>query len=230
VNYLELCNSLHEKTGESGADLTAVTGQSGYNLKIVNFIKNAWIDIQNKHTTWRFLRHEALPTITDTNNTIDADAWTVTNLSLSIDEYHKGTFSIYLTATGISDESNLTYVPWESWKKYFGISYDDGVTNRPTHITIDPDTDDLIVGPTADGSYTVSFAFNAAPVTLAADSDTPNIVSSLHEIIVWRALERYGNREESKWDVAEAKREYKSFIRRLEKRELPESTIGGPLA
>lgn len=230
MNYLELCNALHEKTGESGADLTAVTGQSGYYKKITNYVKDAWVDIQSKHTTWRFLRHEALPTIAASNNTIDADAWTVANLSLSIDGYHKNTFSIYVTATGISDETELTYVPWERWKEYFGISYDDGTEGRPTHITIDPDTDDLIVGSTTDDAYTVSFAFNAIPTTLAADGDTPNIVSSLHMIIVWTALERYGNREESKWDAAEGKKEAKRFMSRLEKRELPESTIGGPLA
>jgi len=230
VNYLELCNALHEKTGESGADLTAVTGQSGYYLKVVNGIRDAWIRIQTKHTTWRFLRHEALPTIAASNNTIDADAWTVSNLSLSIDEYHKKSFSIYLTATGISDESKLTYVPWEQWKRNFGILYDDGTENRPSHITIDPDTDDLIVGPTTDDAYTVSFDFNAIPVTLAADGDTPNVVSSLHEIIVWEALARYGSREESKEDRAEGKMMAKRMMRRLEKRELPAVTLPDPLA
>lgn len=230
MNYLELCNSLHEKTGESGVDLTVVSGLSGYQKKIANYIKNAWIEIQTLHTTWRFMRHEALPTIAATAETVDANDWVEANLDISIDEYHKDTFSIYLTATGISDETRLTYVPWERWKDYFGIQYDDGTAGRPTHVTIDPSDDTLKFGPVSDGAYTISFDFNQSPIKLISNADTPNIAASLHEIIVWRALEMYGHREESKWDAEEGRRNYGRLLRRLENRELPEVTIGEPLA
>ena len=230
MNYLQICNDLHEKTGESGADLTTVSNLSGYQKRIANLVKDAWEEIQSLHTTWRFMRHEALPTIAADAQVIDADDWVCANLSLNIDSYHKNTFSIYLTATGISDETTLTYVPWERWKEYFGIQFDDGATNRPTHITIDPSDDTLLVGPVSNGAYTVSFAFNQVPVVFSSNSQEPNIVKSLHKIIVWRALEMYGYHEESKHDIARGHKNYMKFLRRLQKRELPEITVGEPLA
>ncbi len=230
MNYLELCNKLHEKTGESGADLTTVSGQTGYYKKITEYIKDAWVDIQSKHTTWRFLRKSALPTIAASSNSIDAESWVSSNLSLSIDYIHIDTFSIYDTSKGVSDESPLIYVPWEHWKYRFGISYADGVEGRPVHITIDPSTGNLIVGPTSDGAYTIGFEFQAVPVELATDSDVPAITKNMHMIIVWHALERYGSREESKIDVVDGRREYRRMMRRLQTRELEQIRIGKTLA
>ena len=230
MNYIELCNSLHEKTGESGADLTAVVGLSGYQKKIANLIKRSWTEIQSLHTEWRFLRLEALPTVTVGLDNIDADDWCVSNLDANIDEYSKNSFSIYLTATGVSDETDLIYVPFEKWKGYFGTEYDDGTQGRPTHITIKPSDDTLQIGPVADDSYTLSFEFLKAPDILTNTSDVPCIASSLHEVITWRALEMYGYREESKYDIEEGHKNYIRLLRRLESRELPELTIGPPLA
>ena len=230
MNYLELCNSLHEKTGESGADLTAVTGLSGYQKKIASYIKRSWTEIQTLHTEWRFLRLEALPTVAINIENIDADDWCIANLNANIDEYSKDTFSIYLTATGVSDETNLIYVPFEKWKSYFGTQFDDGTVGRPTHVTIKPDDDTLQIGPTADAAYTLSFEFLKSADVLTNTSDVPCISSALHEIIVWRALEMYGYREESKYDIEEGHKNYIRLLRRLENRELPELSIGPPLA
>lgn len=230
TTYLQLCNDLHEETGESGADLTTVSGLSGYRKKLTSHIKKAWEEIQTLHTDWRFLRMPALPTISASDASVDADSWVNTNLSTNIDYIHKDTFSIYLTATGISDESPLTYVPWEQWKERFGITYGDGAENRPTHITIDPDTGDLVFGPTSDGNYTIHFEFNRIPQVLSSDSDEPNIIDALTPIIVWRALERYGWSEESQAAISKGSMWYRRYLSRLEHRELPVITMGPPLA
>jgi len=228
--FLELCNKVHERTGESGADLTTVVGQTGYNKRLVNYVKDAWKDIQSKHPTWRFMRKAALPTIAITNSSVDADAWVVANLSTSIDFIHKKTFSIYDTALGTSDETKLIYVEWEDWKNRFGLSYDDGAQNRPVHITLDPDTSNLVFGPTSDGSYTIAFEFQANPVEWSADADTlAGVASSMHEIVKWRALMYYALAEEDTSAYNEAKSEFRKYMRKLELRYLPTVDIAGPL-
>lgn len=228
--YLELCNLLHTETGESGGDLTAVADLSGYERRIAKYVADAWEDIQLLHTEWRFLRMSALPTVTVGATSLDADAWVYANLSTYIDIIHTETFSIYLTATGITDESKLIYVPWEQWKERFGITYADGETGRPKYVTIDPDTDVLILGPIPDSSYTVSFEFKKTPQRFSSNSDTPNILDALHPVIYWRALEAYGLAEESDAARYRGRRQYKHFLRLLKNRELPPITIGGPLA
>lgn len=229
MDFLGLCNSLHEKTGESGADLTTVISQTGYYREVVNYIANAWLDIQTKHPSWRFLRREALPPTIALNPLVDADAWVLANLNTNIDEYHKNTFSVYDPAIGSSDESRLSYVAWERWKLIFGLDYDNSNPGRPIHITINPYTDQLVLGPTPDKAYIIAFQFAQQPVMLTADTDTPRIIAGLHEIIVWQALERYGMQEESNANTERGRRYYRRYLHRLQRRELPEIAIGGPL-
>lgn len=228
--FLELCNRLHLETGEGGTDLTTTLSQTGYKRRVVNHIKNSWLEIQAMRTSWRFMRMPALPTVTSGNNTIDADAWVLANLSTNIDFIHKETFSIYLTADGISDESRLQYIKWENWKDYFGITYNDGVTDRPTHVTIDPDTNNIVIGPAANDSYTLHFEFKKTAQEFSADADEPNIAEEIQPIIVWKALEDYGWSEESQAAISKGSMKYKYFKAMLERRELSEISICGTLA
>jgi len=231
MNYLALCNSLHEKTGESGGPLITTVNQSGYYLEITNYIKDAWLDIQLKHPAWRFLRRQAAPLALTGNNLVDADAWVGANLAgAAIDEYHKSTFSIYETVRGTKDETPLTYVPWERWKAIFGLNYDDGKLARPIHVTIEPYSGILQIGATPDKDYTVTFEFAQQAIELTVDTDTPRISPPLHDIIVWNALEHYAMAEESQAQVVRARRYYSRYLNRLQRRELPEISITGPLA
>ena len=231
ATFLELCNRLHERTGESGADLTTVVAQTGYRKRLVNYVKNAWVDIQSRHVQWRFLRKPALPTIVATDSSVDADAWVSTNLSTNIAFIHKNTFSIYETALGTSDESKLIYIEPENWKDLFGISYNNGIQDRPRHVSLDPDTSNIIFGPTSDDAYTFHFEFQATPEIWSVDADTLSGVSTdMHDIVFWRALMFYAMAEEDTSTYKEARSQYKIYLNRLRLRYLPKVSIGEPLA
>lgn len=47
MNFLQLCNRLHSEMNDSGTGLTAVINQTGRYAKIVNAIREAWLDIQD---------------------------------------------------------------------------------------------------------------------------------------------------------------------------------------
>lgn len=47
MNFLQLCNRLHSEMNDSGTGLTTVVNQTGRYLKIVNAVREAWMDIQD---------------------------------------------------------------------------------------------------------------------------------------------------------------------------------------
>lgn len=64
MNYLQLCNRLRLEAGCTGSDMVTVAGQTGENARIVQWIANAWQDIQSEHQDWQWLRTTAaFPTV-----------------------------------------------------------------------------------------------------------------------------------------------------------------------
>ena len=57
MNYLELCRRARRECGIAGAetDPTAVTSQVGEYRRLVDWVSEAWTEIQGRHTDWRWL-------------------------------------------------------------------------------------------------------------------------------------------------------------------------------
>lgn len=68
MNYLQLCNRLHGEMNDSGTGLTAVINQTGRYGKIVNAIREAWIEIQDDNWDSEFfgMKPKADPADADT--------------------------------------------------------------------------------------------------------------------------------------------------------------------
>lgn len=47
MNFLELCNELHDEMSDSGPGLTAVTKQVGRYAELVKAIREAWVEVQD---------------------------------------------------------------------------------------------------------------------------------------------------------------------------------------
>lgn len=54
--YLQLAAKLRRKCRVIGSGPTAVTGQNEEYMRLLQFINEAWMDIQRRHTDWQFLR------------------------------------------------------------------------------------------------------------------------------------------------------------------------------
>ena len=57
MNFLELCRRTVEKCGISGS-LTSTSGQIGEMLRVVNWVNEAWHDIQLSQSNWDWMRYE----------------------------------------------------------------------------------------------------------------------------------------------------------------------------
>lgn len=56
MNFLGLVQRLTQEAGASGAGPTDVVGQQGEYARMVNWVNDAWLDIQSLHQDWEFLR------------------------------------------------------------------------------------------------------------------------------------------------------------------------------
>lgn len=217
MNYLALCKRLRQEAGIAGSGPSTVTGQTGEYLRVTEWVAAAYEDIQSVHQDWDFLR-------TDITFSTSDPSISVSNFG----SWKENSFRCYLTATGVSDEQFLAYIPWEQFRDLYLFGSNRSTTGRPTCITVKPDLS-LYIYPTADAAYTVTGEYYKAPYTFSADADVP--VFHLHHMaIVWRALMYYGqySSEPDKYQAGIG--EYERLLSKMEGAYLQSITYGNPLA
>ena len=219
--FLAISQKVTRESGTvAGVLPSAVTGQTGRLLKIVNWVIDAWNEIQNDESTWLWMRKEfSQETIADTFrytpaswNLTDFSRWVIDPLSVSM----------YLKATGVSDEGEVNFLRWDEWRTKYGRGTQDA--NRPIEYTITP-LNEFALGPKADKVYTVSGEYYAGNQTLAADGDVPNCPARFHDVIVWKALMKLAATDEGPEQLAHAESLYRPLRFALERDQLPRVTI-----
>lgn len=230
MNYLAICQRAAQESGTvSGTGLpAAVTGQTETRMiKIVSWVAQAWIDIQNMHSAWRWLRAEFTGTTTASSARYTAASWSIdSRFGEWITEPHSVT--MYLTATGVSDEGEIPFVDWQTWR----MKYSRGTqtNNRPIEYTISP-ANEFCLGPTPDDTYTIRAEYRKSPQVLAANTDTPECPSRFHNIIWRRALMLLHAHDEGLFPLANMETEYLRDLEDLERDQMPMITIASePIA
>jgi len=231
--YLELCQEAEEDCDYSSL-LTTTIGQTGMHKKMVRWVKDAYIEIQNKYPRWRWLQ---VPFTFDTVASDDSYAYTdVTDVNaataiarfgcwLAEDPYDR--YRIYLSSSGISGQGYLSYLPWDQFRSLYKIGTQN--TGFPAHITVDP-LNNLVLGPSPNAIYTITGEFMRSAQVLAADATVPELPTHFHALIRYRATEKYGFHESASEVVISAQREGNRVMRQLEQNQLPRFRKAGPLA
>ncbi len=228
MNFLQLCQRLREQAGISGSGPGSVLNQSGEMLRVVNWIAYAYEDIQNRHENWEFLQTGfTFNTIINTQNyTIDATG--VTELcKWKVDEL--GDFRSYLAATGTSDEMELQYVEWETFRTLYLFAANRSVTGRPMYFTVKPDKS-LSFWPTPNVVYTIDGEYFKRPQVMVANTDEPIIPQQYQMAIVWRALIDYAAYESAPEVYSSAELNFKRIMMKLEIDQLPPIWPGDAMA
>lgn len=232
--YLVLSQHLRQEVEGGGSGPSAVTGQTGEAAHYVDWISDAYTELQQKQD-WNWLRSEfSVNTVASDDKYAGTDctdtrlAATVTRFSKWITRDDSGCSNIkaYLQSTGVSGEYWLTPMSWSE----FRYTYKTGTQTdgQPQHFTIDPQNN-LRLGPAPDAVYVVSGEYQMSPQTLAADGDTPEMPSQFHELIVYEAMEKYGASSIAPEVLARAGREGGRMRNALMRNQLPEMTFGGSL-
>jgi len=210
MTFLQLVQRLSSESGAAGSGPTAVVGQTGEAGRFVNWIADAYREIQDSREDWDFLRGSfTFNTVASTQGYAKS---TVTNLS----EWRvtkSGDIRAYLASAGVSDEQYLTYVKWNQFQERYLFGAERSVEDRPTHFTIKPDKS-ILFWPTPDAIYTINGEFYRTAYEFTADADEP-IFDKHHLVIMYNALMRYSAYVSEPALYSKAELEYKKLYRKI---------------
>lgn len=211
MNYLGLAQKLRQITGTAGDGPPDVVGQTGEYLRLVNWVNDAYAEIQNKWLDWKFHWAEGQIVVGPlvAGNPIyapPADA-----RILNEDSFYIG-------------ETKLDYVTFEDYRlvkpQYTGMT-----PAKPSEFTIRPDGQ-VIVFPSPDAIYTIDFEYQRGVHALVSGTDAPLIPADYHETIWWRAKMFWAEFEEAGEQYKTALTNFNLAMLRLEAQQLPAQEYG----
>lgn len=219
--FLTIAQDVRQEAGLAGTGPAAVTNQVGMDKKLVTWVKNAWIDIQETHQTWRFLwKSDGVLTTTSGVRTYDP-----VSLGFNVRTISKESIRAYLGT--VANEMWLQYMEYAEFRnKYLrGVI----VLGRPICYTWTPDNR-IVMYPTPNDAYTVSFEYYRTPQVLADNGDVPICPEWLHDAIKYRALMYYAAHDENNVLYQEAAAEFARWRTRMEDDQLATPMVAGALA
>ena len=238
--YLQLCQDVARECGVAGgADTspkpTAVTGQTGELNRIVNWVADAYEEIQGSRN-WRWLRKSFTVDTVDGTDTyafgvctdVD-DAALITRFKTWRLDDPRNPPKIFLTTTGVGGQVLLTWAPWDNFEYLYKTGSLQTQTSQPIHITVNP-KDEIQLGITPNDIYTLTGDYHKSAQILAADGDTPEMPSAYHKLIMYQAMEYYGLFESAPEIIARAQKGIKRINNQLKRNQDPPFRVGGPMA
>lgn len=226
MTFLELCQRLRSECIASGSGPTSVVAQTGESGRLVNWINDAWMDIQAEHPDWQWLRSSfSFVTVAD------QAAYTPTECGVTdFGIWKQDSMRCYPTTVGTRGEVFLTPVDYDYWRDQYQFGATRDVRNRPTVVAVAPDTS-LALGHTPDATgYTVVGTYFKEPSRMAADADVPTMPAKHQMAIVYRAMMFYGSYAAAPEVYTRGELEFKRMLRRMEIDRLPRMVTAGALA
>lgn len=214
MNFLQLVQKVWTKCGLTGAGPSTVTGQSGMSSRVVQYVAEAYRDIQQRHDTWNWMwtRVESA-TLTIGDNTYLPGDLGVTNPTA------RGVQRVLLQVDG----------KWQpifyDRKRRDPTVYDNVTTSaKPGRVTILPNGQwkfDAL----PDAAYPVAVEYFRTSHELVDSTDVPLLPEEFHWAIYWKAIEYYGHYDEDGSLLTEAQKNFASTMSRLERVALPPLTF-----
>jgi hypothetical protein len=209
VTYLELCQALRREAGAAGTGPANVEGQTGEYKRIVEWIANEWLRLQERHQRWNF-------------------AWAQGSLEV------EPSFRVYDLPSDVAviDPDTLYYqdrdvalMPWYEFREQFREPSGGGVRRA----ALDP-SGQLHLEDFPDSTTDITFEYWREPQILQSNNDVPRAPSVYHYAIVYAALRQYGLYENAPEVVQQADYSLSGVYQAMVNRELPGVEIQGPLA
>jgi len=181
-DFLTLVKDLQRECGVSGATIATVLGQSSMYGKLVGWIAEADIHIQNLRTDWNFLWSAySIATIAGEPEPIipaDVNVWDRDSFYLD-----------YSTASN----KHLKELDYKQWRDGAGRGVQ---TNRkPSRVVFKPDRQIILSNP-PDDIYALTAEYWKKPTKMVDDTDISDIPANYHRIIVVQAKLWYAEEQE----------------------------------
>jgi len=177
MTYLEICKKVDVLFGSQGV-FTSVTTTNGFQALIVQFVQNAWDNIQASRRHWDFYH-----TTVNFSTVIDQIDYTLAEVfGIGVDNPVEN----WITDRFIrANFSTLDYVPYDNW-----IVEDHTNAREPIYFTNHPnlETEGFLSFDKPDDVYTYTLHYFRKPQQLANNTDIPICPPEHHDAIVFQAL------------------------------------------
>lgn len=206
MTFLELVQALHRESGAGGPPPSTVVNQIGEANRLVNWVRDADEQIQERWHDWRFLWSD------DFSATTTAGTATI-SVPDTVADWDRDTFKIN------GDQKMVV----EDYFDVRGSIFYTDQQMQPYRVIIRPDDNNLQLDPVPDDAYTITADYYRKPVKLQNDSDVSRIPERFHRAIIGQALLFYGSYENSEDVVANAKFILEDMMKALEANQRPKS-------
>lgn len=231
MNFLEIAQAVARESGTAGTGVnpTTVTGQSNHLLKIVEWVKSAWRDIQNKHSDWRFLEEEYTGSLSSGTREYSASDFNLTRHGAWVhsENWQDAPVTAYKTSAGVADEQAIFFRRYDDFRAFDLVGT--ARTGRPSLFTVTP-SNTLMFDPIPDEAYTVKGNYKKTAQVLASDVDVPDCPERFHEAIVHKALMYLHADQEAQFRYQMSEARFRENMDALEDDQLPPVYLGGALA
>lgn len=231
MNYLQLVQRLAVECGVTGGGPSSVAGQTGMYAKLVNWINDAYVEIQGMHDNWGWMRQQfQFLTTAGVGDYLPAEnVNTLTGQPLTDLRYWwKDTFRCQKQSIGIQDEQWL--VEWEYQVFRNTYRFNQQINGRPVVFAEKPNGKAIMLGQIPDDVYIIRGEYQSLPVSLSVDTDVPAIPTHLRLAIVYKAMQFYGLYEAAAEVIQRGNTEFSRLMNQLEREQLPALYLGDPLA
>lgn len=183
--------------------LPTTAGATGSIGRVVNWVGDAWNDVQTMFDDWTWMRSSNVLGAGASFSTIAGQATyplgpvstgrppPPAKVGVAVDAFGKwdrSTFRCYPTATGVSGEQYLDDVDFETWRDVYMFGANRSVQTRSQVIAVGPDQS-LNLGPPPNGLYTITADYFVAPSVMALDTDVPTgLPTRFHMLLVYLAM------------------------------------------
>lgn len=200
--FLELVQQLHRESGAGGILPQNVEGQTGESQRLVDWTREADIQVQTLWSNWKFLWvSHSLTTAQGTSSYAPPDD--LANWDLE---------------TFLLDGDPLDAVEYELVRKQPRPTGE----GKPYQAVIMPDNS-LRLDQTPNKTYTLSADYFKVPAALSGNTDKSSIPERFHKVIVAQALLFYANYEEAPEIKQQGQELWGTWLGRLESSQSPES-------
>lgn len=197
MTRLELVQELVQLTGIASSGPSTTLSQVGGYGKAVRYIDMAYEEIQTMYGDWDFLWDTATITTVSGTATYDGEA----------------DLGVWDTRTITYDGTPMTVIPWKAYEA-------ESLSNAaPEACVIRPDNK-LLVLPTPNDAYEISYSYYKVPDVMAADGDEPLIPERYQRVIIGRALILFGNYELAEEAKIQGQELYQVYMRNLKDNQL----------
>lgn len=228
MNKLQLFQKLHRECGVSGATPTSTVGATGELARLLMWLEDAWAEIQERRPNWDWMtrsfsfqtedgKYEYTPSEV-------APGGALCNWRTGDDSLRS-----YQTAAGVGTQIYLYEYDYRAFRDYYLFGTRSLSKSQPVHYAISP-LKNLLLGPNPLGANTITGEYYCNPTTLDGDLATPEMPERFHKLIVYRAMQDYGYYEAAPEVLERGTKRYNAMLFSLESDQLPDITVGGPLA